>query len=82
MKNYIPDRVAKMSEYVPDTSCPSVKLDANESPYPMPEDAKKVADLLKEAFPETECVTLDLGAAFVTQGGPGCVAIQYIEKRK
>ena len=41
MKNYIPDRVAKMSEYIPNTSCPRVKLDANESPYPMPEDAKK-----------------------------------------
>jgi fatty acid-binding protein DegV len=37
---------------------------------------------LQEAFPETEVLTLDLGAAFVTQGGPGCIAIQYIEKRK
>ena len=40
-KNFIPERVMGMSEYVPDTSCPRVKLDANESPYPMPEDAKK-----------------------------------------
>ena len=48
----------------------------------VPEDAKKVVVQLKEAFPETEVLTLDLGAAFVTQGGPGCIAIQYIEKRK
>lgn len=39
--NFVPERVEKMSEYVPDTSCPRVKLDANESPYPMPEEAKK-----------------------------------------
>ena len=48
----------------------------------VPEDAKKGVAQLKEAFPETEVLTLDLGAAFVTQGGPGCIAIQYIEKRK
>ena len=44
------------------------------------EDAKKVVEQLKEAFPEVEYHILDLGAAFVTQGGPGCIAIQYIEK--
>ena len=48
----------------------------------VPEDARKVVAQLQEAFPEVECKTLDLGAAFVTQGGPGCIAIQYIEKRK
>ena len=46
----------------------------------VPEDAKKVVEQLKEAFPEVEYHILDLGAAFVTQGGPGCIAIQYIEK--
>ena len=46
----------------------------------VPEDAQKVVDQLKEAFPEVEYHILDLGAAFVTQGGPGCIAIQYIEK--
>lgn len=46
----------------------------------VPDDAKKVAEQLKEAFPEAEYHILDLGAAFVTQGGPGCIAIQYIEK--
>ena len=44
------------------------------------EDAKKVIQILKEHFPEVEIIMLDLGAAFVTQGGPKCVAIQYIEK--
>jgi len=44
------------------------------------EDAKKVIKMLKEHFTEVEIVMLDLGAAFVTQGGPKCVAIQYIEK--
>ena len=43
-------------------------------------DAEKVIDQLKEKFAETEIQMLDLGAAFVTQGGPQCVAIQYIEK--
>ena len=46
----------------------------------VPEDAKKVIEQLKAAFPEAEYQMLDLGAAFVTQGGPGCIAIQYIEK--
>ncbi len=46
----------------------------------VPDDAKKVVAQLQEAFPEVECHILDLGAAFVTQGGPGCIAIQYIEK--
>lgn len=44
------------------------------------EDAKKVMEQLKEHFAEVEMELLDLGAAFVTQGGPKCVAIQYIEK--
>ena len=43
-------------------------------------DANKVIAQLKEAFPKTDIELLDLGAAFVTQGGPGCIAIQYIEK--
>ena len=46
--NYIPERVMEMSEYVPDTSCPRVKLDANESPYPMPKDVKSaIADAME-----------------------------------
>jgi len=44
-------------------------------------DAVKVADQLKEIFIESEIQILELGAAFVTQGGPKCVAIQYIERQ-
>lgn len=43
-------------------------------------DAQHAMELLKEAFPKVELQLLELGAAFVTQGGPKCVAIQYIEK--
>lgn len=43
------------------------------------EDAKKVIEQIKEAFVNIEIHLLDLGAAFVTQGGPQCIAIQYIE---
>lgn len=44
------------------------------------EDAQKVLEQLKQTFPLAEYRILDLGAAFVTQGGPGCIAIQYIHK--
>ncbi len=37
MNKYIPERVKQMSEYVPDVSCPKIKLDANENPYDLPE---------------------------------------------
>ena len=43
------------------------------------EDAKKAIEQIKEAFVNMEVHLLELGAAFVTQGGPQCVAIQYIE---
>lgn len=45
MKNYIPQRIAEMKEYQPDTSNPQIKLDANESPFPTPE---KIVRLLRE----------------------------------
>ena len=44
------------------------------------EDAQKAIEQIKENFANVEIRTLDLGAAFVTQGGPQCVAIQYIQK--
>ena len=44
------------------------------------DDANKAIAMLKERFPDVEIQMLELGAAFVTQGGPKCVAIQYIEK--
>ena len=44
------------------------------------EDALKAQEMIKEVFADVEIEMLDLGAAFVTQGGPKCVAIQYIAK--
>ncbi len=43
-------------------------------------DAKKVEQLMKEAFPKVEVKMHKLSPAFVTQGGPGCIAIQYIQR--
>lgn len=43
-------------------------------------DALFAVDTLKSSFPKTEVRLLDLSPAFVTQGGPKCVAIQYIER--
>lgn len=43
-------------------------------------DAQKAIAMIKEHFADVEVKMLELGAAFVTQGGPQCVAIQYIEK--
>lgn len=45
-----------------------------------PKDAQNAIELLKKNFEGADIRLLDLGAAFVTQGGPQCVAIQYIEK--
>ena len=44
------------------------------------EDANRAMAMLQERFPDVEIELLELGGAFVTQGGPKCVAIQYIEK--
>lgn len=38
MNKYIPEKIKVMQEYVPDTSCPEIKLDANESPFSSPEE--------------------------------------------
>ena len=43
-------------------------------------DALFAIDAVKAAFPDAEVRLLDLSPAFVTQGGPKCVAIQYIER--
>ena len=43
------------------------------------DDAKRAIEQIKEAFSNIEIHLLELGAAFVTQGGPQCIAIQYIE---
>lgn len=44
------------------------------------ENAMKVIEQLKGVFPETEIELVELSCAFITQGGPGCIAIQMIEK--
>ena len=44
------------------------------------EEAKAVATKMKEAFPLMEIQIHPLSPVFVTQGGPGCIAVQYIEK--
>ena len=44
------------------------------------EDAKGIVANLKEVFGNIEVELNDLSPVFVTQGGPQCIAIQYIEK--
>ena len=44
------------------------------------EDANKVIEQIKEAIPSVEVRMYDLSPVFVTQGGPSCIAIQYIER--
>ena len=43
------------------------------------ENAQLALKKLKEAMPEAIYEILPLSPAFITQGGPGCVAVQYIE---
>lgn len=45
-----------------------------------PEDAGKMKELFEQAFPGLEVIILELSAVFVAQGGPRCVAIQYIRR--
>ena len=44
------------------------------------EDAKRIMAQMKETFAELEVKILELSPVFVAQGGPKCVAIQYIER--
>ena len=44
------------------------------------EDAKQVAAQIRATLGELDIRFLELSPAFVTQGGPRCVAIQYIER--
>lgn len=43
-------------------------------------DAMAIKELLLNLFPEMEICVLELSPVFVAQGGPKCVALQYIEK--
>ena len=44
-----------------------------------PENAQLAVDKLKAAMPEAVYEIMPLSPAFITQGGPRCVAVQYIE---
>ena len=44
------------------------------------EKAQKAAEQVKEAIEGVHIEILDLSPAFITQGGPGCVAIQCIKR--
>ena len=45
------------------------------------EKAETVRDALKEAMPEAEYCIYPLSPAFITQGGPGCFAVQYVKEK-
>ena len=42
--------------------------------------AETAASKIKEKFPTAEVEIFELTPAFITQGGPECVAIQWIKK--
>ena len=44
------------------------------------EKAKQTLEALKEAMPDAIYEILPLSPAFITQGGPGCVAVQYVKE--
>ncbi len=44
------------------------------------EKCEQAIQKLKAAFPHVEIETISLSPAMITQGGPGCVAIQFIKK--
>ena len=43
------------------------------------EKAQKVMDQIQAQFPQAQCVLYDLSCAFITQGGPLCIAVQAID---
>ncbi len=44
----------------------------------VPDKAQQALEILKEACPEANFEILPLSPAFITQGGPGCVAVQTV----
>lgn len=44
------------------------------------EEAESIRSMLKKAFPGLETHLMELSPVFVAQGGPRCIAIQYIER--
>ena len=45
-----------------------------------PEKAQMALDALKAAMPKADYSILPLSPAFITQGGPGCIAVQYLHE--
>ena len=45
-----------------------------------PEQAQLAANMIKDAFPGAEVHIYLLSPAFITQGGPSCVALQVMKK--
>ena len=46
----------------------------------VPEDAEMIRDMALERFPGIDVRILLLSHVFITQGGPGCVALQHVQK--
>ena len=44
-----------------------------------PEKADQALEMLRAVMPEAEYEIVPLSPAFTTQGGPKCMAIQYVE---
>lgn len=44
------------------------------------EEATMVKDMMQKHFPNTEIELFELSPVFITQGGPGCIAVQVIKK--
>lgn len=42
-------------------------------------DAQEIAAVMRETFAKAKVEILDLSPAFITQGGPGCIAVQYVK---
>lgn len=45
-----------------------------------PEDAERIKSLFHHTFQNLEIQIMELSAAFIAQGGPHCIAIQYIRR--
>ena len=42
-------------------------------------DANEIAAVMRETFAKAKVEILELSPAFITQGGPGCIAVQYVK---
>lgn len=42
-------------------------------------DAHEIAEVMRNTFTKAKVEVLELSPAFITQGGPGCIAVQYVK---